>query len=266
MLAGTKRTWRPSSMIPELASGKSILVVDDDPANRDSLALLLRVQGYTVNVAGSGHEAFECLRTGPLPDLILLDLLMPGMNGWEFRERQRQDARLNSVPVVVISAVGEVAERQDLLGDVGYLQKALDVDQLTGAIRRFTAERRPSVLIVEDEAGVRTMLDTSLRHYGFTVRMAAGGWEAVELFREHHEAIDVVLLDVQMPGVDGACTLATLQIINPQVRCCFMSGHTGRYSAEELRAMGAWHVVPKPFVSLSLLAQTLWDIVTPPTA
>ena len=107
------------------------------------------------------------------------------------------------------------------------------------------------------------MLDSTLRHYGFVVWLATSGREAVELYREHHRSIALVLLDVQMPGMDGPATLAAIQAINPEVQCCFMSGHTGKYSAAELLNMGAAHVVPKPFVSLSLLARLLGDMADP---
>jgi CheY-like chemotaxis protein len=64
-----------------------------------------------------------------------------------------------------------------------------------------------------------------------------------------------------MPGTDGPATLAKLQRINSKVKCCFMSGHTGNYSSENLLEMGAENVVAKPFISLHVLAQLLWDLI-----
>ena len=157
------------------------MVVDDDSDGGNSLAVLLEVQGFTVTVARNGQEALDHLRAGPLPDLILLDLMMPVMNGWQFREEQLRDERLADVPVVVLSAVGEAAERQDLLGDVGYLRKPIDVDRLHGAIYRFTTTHKPEVLVVEDEAGVRAMLEMALRHHGLAVLSAASGQQALDL-------------------------------------------------------------------------------------
>lgn len=63
-----------------------------------------------------------------------------------------------------------------------------------------------------------------------------------------------------MPGLDGPATLAALKAINPCLRCCFMSGGTGRYAPEDLLLLGAAHVIMKPFVSLSLLCRLLWDV------
>jgi CheY-like chemotaxis protein len=132
---------------------------------------------------------------------------------------------------------------------------------LLAAIQRSTAPQKPVVLIAEDSNAVGVMLQLALRHFGFIVRLAATGKEAVELYREHQQSIALVLLDVQMSGLDGPATLAAIQTINPDIQCCFMSGHTGKYSITELLDMGATHVLPKPFVSLSLLARLLWGMV-----
>jgi CheY-like chemotaxis protein len=81
-----------------------VLVVDDDGDIRDTLAELLESEGYEVAVAAHGEEALAYLRSAPAPRLILLDLMMPVMNGFEFRAEQLRDARLAAIPVVVITA------------------------------------------------------------------------------------------------------------------------------------------------------------------
>jgi CheY-like chemotaxis protein len=126
------------------------------------------------------------------------------------------------------------------------------------------------LLVVDDEPCVRGVLDVWLRHQGFAVWVAANGWDALDLYRYHREAIDAVLLDVLMPGRDGPRTLASLQEVNPQVRCCFMSGNLGVYSEERLRTRGAAAVLRKPF-RLTEVAQVLghlasngrWELVQP---
>lgn len=122
------------------------------------------------------------------------------------------------------------------------------------------APSKSEILVVEDEDAIRRMLAVALEHYGFTVRLAGSGPEAVKLYQQHQSNIAVVLLDVQMDGMDGPGTLAALQKINPAIRCCFMSGHTGKYTSGQLREMGAVHVLPKPFRSLDELARTLRDV------
>src|SRR4051812_26454959 len=87
-----------------------------------------------------------------------------------------------------------------------------------------TPSRACGILIVDDEMCMRDVLNIGMRNYGFAVWLAADGQEALDVYRRHHEAIDVVLMDVRMPGLDGPQTLAGLQAQNPQGRRLFMGG------------------------------------------
>jgi CheY-like chemotaxis protein len=193
----------------------------------------------------------------------LLDLKLPGMDGWEFRAQQRQDPALASIPVVVISGTCDVAQAADALAAAGYLQKPVEVERLLDQVRQVTHAPRTAVLVVEDEPGVLRMLGLALRHAGFTVRLASSGAEAVWLYEQEGNCIDVVLLDVQMPGLDGPQTLARLRQLNPNVHALFMSGYTGKYTPEELLALGASRVLAKPFRSLTDLALAVWETAHP---
>ena len=235
-------------------NGKHVLVVEDDATTREALLTALQNRGSAVTGASNGQEALEYLRRPSSPDLILLDLLMPKMDGCSFRREQRCDPALSRIPVVVLTGAGEIGEQADRLGDVGYVRKPVDDEVLAAVLSRFLAPQPVEVLVVDDEEFLREMLRVALRQYGFAVRLASGGSEAVELYRAHRRTIAVALVDVQMPGMDGPATLAALRQINPQVRCCFMSGSTGKYTAEELLGMGAGHVLDKPFSSLGLLS------------
>jgi CheY-like chemotaxis protein len=118
------------------------------------------------------------------------------------------------------------------------------------------------VLVVEDEPRLLVMVDSVLRFHAFTVRQAPGGEQAVRVYERHHATIDVVLMDVQMPGMDGPQTLAALQRIATDVRCVFMSGDTGAYTAEDLFNRGAVRLLSKPFSSLDGLMRTLLEVAT----
>jgi CheY-like chemotaxis protein len=126
--------------------------------------------------------------------------------------------------------------------------------------RRPTVGRRPELLIVDDEPSVLLLLEIALREAGFVVWPARGGAEAVRLYERHHGSIDLVLLDVQMPDLDGVQTLLRLQALDPHVRCCLMSGCTGRYSQEELLTLGVVRILPKPFGSITQLSTILWGL------
>ncbi len=111
--------------------------------------------------------------------------------------------------------------------------------------------RRSGILIVDHEALTRNELHAGLRKDGFAVWVAEDGREAVETYRRHAPAIDLVLLEVSLPDLDGPRTLGALRQINPQVRCCFMSGQGGAYSDEELLSLRAT-LLNKPFVAAEI--------------
>ncbi len=109
------------------------------------------------------------------------------------------------------------------------------------------SRRRQGILVVDDVGLILTLLKFELEPLGFDVWLAVDGDDALDLFRRHREEIDVVLLDVQMPGLDGPQTLAGLQRVDPNVAVCFMTGHFSIYSEADLLARGAAHVFCKPF-------------------
>ncbi len=112
-----------------------VLIVEDDADLREMMAQLLTLEGFQAETVANGRDALEYLRTSDLPDVILLDLMMPIMDGWEFRRRQRQDPALAKVPVVVLSAL-DAARAQDL-EEAAFLKKPLDFDRLLQLVRRY---------------------------------------------------------------------------------------------------------------------------------
>lgn len=126
-----------------MTNTESLLVIDDDHDILLSLQDALEAEGYRVITAASGREALEYLRQGLRPDLILLDLMMPEVSGWAFLARQRGDASLASIPVVVISGQGLSAHQVAQLGVAAYLPKPVDLDMLLDTVARFTSVSEP---------------------------------------------------------------------------------------------------------------------------
>jgi CheY-like chemotaxis protein len=118
-------------------NGKTLLLVEDDVDLRETLAEILRLQGFDPVTAGSGAEAFEILRQGEAPRVILLDLMMPEMSGWEFRDVQRRDPALASIPVVLISGVSDLAEAAEATHASAFLSKPVDIDVLVRLLTRY---------------------------------------------------------------------------------------------------------------------------------
>jgi DNA-binding NtrC family response regulator len=125
----------------------------------------------------------------------------------------------------------------------------------------FAPADQPVVLVVDDDEMVRDMVALALRRAGFTALLAANGPQAVEVYGRHHDGIAAVLLDLQMPGLDGPATLGLLKGINPAVRYCFMSGHLPEDEAAALLSQGAARVFHKPF-NLNALTEALRGMTT----
>lgn len=112
-----------------------ILVVEDHLDSRELLVDYLSDQGFVVDTAGNGDEALQVLRrAGPPPDLILLDLTMPVMDGWTLRERLLQEDRWAGIPVIVVSALGNLPHPREILASI---PKPLDLELLVDTIHRL---------------------------------------------------------------------------------------------------------------------------------
>ena len=110
----------------------TIIVVDDDNGIRETLRIALEVEGYTVITASNGREGIDLLRSIPTPCLILLDLMMPVMNGWEFADQIKRDNALSTIPIVIITAYGKQAAP---IKAAGVIAKPIDLEVLYEVVR-----------------------------------------------------------------------------------------------------------------------------------
>jgi CheY-like chemotaxis protein len=112
-----------------------VLIVEDDEDLREMMAQLLTLEGFHTATVANGREALEYLHESMKPDVILLDLMMPVMDGWEFRRQQQADPALAPVPVIVLSALDH-GRGSDLEADA-FLKKPLDFDRLLSLVRTY---------------------------------------------------------------------------------------------------------------------------------
>jgi two-component system, chemotaxis family, chemotaxis protein CheY len=123
-----------------MTTGRAILLVDDDADVRESIRDALADEGYRVTTAANGREALLLLKNEDFrPDLILLDIMMPEMDGWAFRGEQLKDPRLVSIPVIVFTACGAPRDIARQLDAAGFLKKPLPLDELLSTIAQATA-------------------------------------------------------------------------------------------------------------------------------
>jgi CheY-like chemotaxis protein len=123
-------------MIPGKCPDRRLLLVEDDFASREALSMILGSEGYRVATAANGVEGLKRLHDRDRPSLILLDLNMPVMDGPTFCERRQKELELRSIPLIILSAAGDVAAQAEALGAARYLQKPVDTGQLLDSVRQ----------------------------------------------------------------------------------------------------------------------------------
>jgi putative two-component system response regulator len=203
-------------------TGIPILVVDDNPLNAKLTKLLLVKSGYVVETAGDAEAALRLLHTFT-PRLILMDLQLPGMDGFELTRRLKGDPATRDVVILALTAYAMKGDERRALesGCDGYIAKPIDTRTLPQIIagyltqpesdRGMSRARTPAavispsshgrVLVVDDEQRNRELLVRLLEVAGYDVEAAADGEAALTAVADHSP--DVILLDVQMPGLDG---------------------------------------------------------------
>lgn len=173
-----------------------VLVIDDEADSRDLMAHLLEEYGCRVVTVDAGNRALVEARKLK-PDLILLDLMMPSMDGWQVLQALKADAELTHIPVVIVSVVA--GENQgSIIGAVDVLQKPVSREEL----QRVVGPRlRLKVLVVEDNECDQRIFTSSLAAEGLEYRLASNGCAALAAVEEFSP--DVILLDLLLPEMDG---------------------------------------------------------------
>jgi CheY-like chemotaxis protein len=123
-------------MVTAAHPAKRVLLVDDNFVTRETMSLILGGAGYQVATAANGQDALERLRAHESPNLILLDLDMPVMDGMTFCQRRKQDGRLAAIPLVLVSSADDLAEKASSVGADSYLQKPVDSILLLDVLQR----------------------------------------------------------------------------------------------------------------------------------
>jgi CheY-like chemotaxis protein len=179
--------------------GRLVLVIDDEADSRILLAHHTEEMGCRTVTAASGEEGLRLARE-LRPDLITLDLLMPGMNGWNTLRELQADAELRHIPVVVVSVLAEES-RRDLDGAAELVDKPVGRGPLLAALRRALARGVQRALVVDCDPAARTAAADLLRADGVEVRMAAHPRAAMRMLDSFSP--DLVLLDTPVSVPDG---------------------------------------------------------------
>jgi signal transduction histidine kinase/CheY-like chemotaxis protein len=181
--------------------GPTVVVVEDDRRSFDLLRVYLEEAGARVVSARDGKEGVDTVRRLN-PAGVVLDILLPGVDGWEVLAQLKADPNTAAIPVIVVSMLDERG-RGFALGATEYLVKPVGKEQLLAALYRAAAmpERKHTVVAIDDDPLAIELVRASLESEGWTVLGAATGQEGLTLIRERQPS--AVLLDLLMPGMDG---------------------------------------------------------------
>ncbi|MBD3886630.1 response regulator [Phormidium tenue FACHB-886] len=191
---------RETRVSSSISGASTVLVIDDDASVQDIMQRFLSREGFNVITAMSGQEGLR-LAGEQSPDVILLDVRMPNLNGWEVLSRLKSDPELARIPVVMVTIEDDKA-LGCALGAVDYLLKPVDHDRLLTLLQPYIAgSSSTSVLVVEDNTENREMICRQLIKAGWSVVEAENGRRALDVMQTNQPGI--ILLDLMMPEMDG---------------------------------------------------------------
>ncbi|MDA8430308.1 MAG: response regulator [Geobacteraceae bacterium] len=261
---------------PQDLQGLKTFVVDDNASNRSILQNLCQAWGMEYRGADNGVSAVESLQNGStqgwIPDVILMDIHMPGLDGWETSARIRSAPAISGCRIIVMTSTvsqQDAGLRQSLDID-GYLLKPLIQDELFESIRSalripaaeparaissgtapLTPHQQLSILVAEDVPINQKLIERILAKMGHTVTIANNGEEALRLWQ--HNRYDLVFMDIELPVMDGLCATAAIRAIEREqgghVPISAMTAHAVHGDAERFLAAGMDAYISKPFKS-----------------
>ncbi|ODS30584.1 MAG: putative two-component response regulator protein, partial [Candidatus Scalindua rubra] len=189
----------------------NILVVDDEPGIRTTLAGILEDEGYNVVVAEDGYKGIETVKKTNFK-IAFVDLKMPGINGIEtFKEIKRISP--DTIVFLMTAFFDEDLLKEAVkLGAQAILYKPLDIDLILRVIKEDVS--KTTILVVDDEFSIRETLKGILEDRGYKVDVAEDGHTAIEMAKKTH--FDIMFIDVVMPGIDGFKTLEEIKKLDPK--------------------------------------------------
>jgi CheY-like chemotaxis protein len=200
MPADTTFVPRERRLAALVGGASKVLVIDDDPTVHDLMLRYLSREGFQVLIATGGKEGLRVAKESK-PDVITLDVLMADMDGWSVLSALKADPDTADIPVVVLTMFDD-KEMGFALGASDYMTKPVNRERLLGVLRRHHQSHLPShVLVVEDDAEIRTMVHRVLEREGWTVAEAENGRAGLEAVARARPSI--ILLDLMMPVMNG---------------------------------------------------------------
>jgi len=256
----------------KLSNGQfSVLIVDDNPVNLDVLRRNLEAINCVVITAENGINALNLLEVETF-DLVLLDIMMPEMDGYELLSLMKASQTMSIIPVMMVSAVDDMESVLSCIrmGAVDYIVKPFESRLLKSRVLRVIEKHVQNcgsritdsgskgsmkILVVDDSDINRDILKQRLINYGYEVAIAIDGLDALE--RLQQQSFDLILLDIMMPGLDGYGTLEHVKNDAglKDIPVVMISALDDREVSNRCMKLGASDFITKPFNSVLLKAR-----------
>ena len=251
----------PETALPEIspepdAPAKRILIADNDEDVAKAVQAFLVKRGYDVAVAANGKEALIKAKATD-PHMIILDVMMPDINGFDVIQVLKEDPATQHIPVMFLSILPD-KDKGFRLGAVDYLVKPIREDSLLESVNAIFEKQRPGkvkkVLVVDDDRRVTMLISSRLAAEGYITRQAYNGAEAIALIAR--DKPDLVLLDMNMPVMDGMETLERIHANDEWSGVpVIVVTATGYADKERCINLGAAKYLTKPYIEEDLLAE-----------
>lgn len=230
-----------------------ILVVEDDLITKKLLVSILEQSGYQVSTAGTGREAIMVLDNDSGIDLIISDIQMPVMNGFDMLQYVKADARLRRIPVIISSSNNDsksVMTSIDL-GASDFITKPINKELLVQKVKKAMAKLPGDILVVDDEELLLDLFGKILTRSGFKVILCNSPLKALDILKQ--KKISVVISDIQMPEMSGFELCIQIKKIDKQMPVLLMTGHGSEYNNRQVISGGADDYITKPFKNTEII-------------
>jgi CheY-like chemotaxis protein len=230
-----------------------IIVVDDEPVSRHLMGAILRKHNMEVAEFGSGKEALDFLQGHGPVTMIVSDVLMPEIDGFDMLRFLKADERFKRIPVILATSLNDtVSVMQGIeLGAQDYVTKPVSGGVLMAKIKRILSPERPCVIVVESEAAMRTAIVQIVERVGFAALDVGSGEEALILLRSNQAA--AVIADSKLDGMSGVELLKEVKKSHPRLPMILMTGSNEAFSARQLMLAGADGYITKPFHNVEIV-------------
>jgi len=244
---------------PEYASDSfHVLIVDDDPDLPALMSAALHEKNIIATYSPDGMDALKSILLQK-PDLIVLDIMMPGLSGHEVLVRLKKDPSMMDIPIIMLS---QSTQDHDLVnsirsGAIDYIHKPFRPEDLVGRIEGILQAAGRTVVIADNDPMIVHLLKSKFEFEGYRVVTAGDGQKALDLIAKYKP--DLVLLDIIMPALDGTAVIHRMRQLpkTKDVPVLIMSTRIEKEDIEEGLSSGAQDYIPKPFSMEELYARSM---------